>query len=143
MLTPSEVEIAATRSDLGFWLGNMISHHGYSLEEVAQTCGYSIDQLKSKITELGLSLSPAAGPVLGEPLKVLPYPGGGRHPRIGNLAHGVNPVRGTKVSIFCPWQDGGYVVVDLPEGVECNLGLLFLAHDVHAYYSPDGDRRGN
>ena len=30
--------------------------------------------------------------------------------------------------MFAPWDDGGYVVVDLPEAIFSNLGLTFLAH---------------
>jgi hypothetical protein len=60
-------------------------------------------------------------------IKVLPYPGG-RHPRIGFLEGAIDPLRGTKVSIFPPWKDGGYVVLDIPEAIFSNLGLAFLAH---------------
>ena len=37
-------------------------------------------------------------------------------------------MRGTKASVFLPWDPTSYVVVDLPEAIFCNLGLLFLAH---------------
>src|SRR5258708_31813455 len=37
-------------------------------------------------------------------------------------------MRGTKASIFLPWDRASYVVVDLPEAIFSNLGLLFLAH---------------
>ena len=38
------------------------------------------------------------------------------------------PQRETKVSVFTPWDDGGYVVVDVPEAIFSNLGLTYLAH---------------
>jgi hypothetical protein len=38
------------------------------------------------------------------------------------------PQRETKVSVFAPWADGGYVVVDVPEAIFSNLGLTYLAH---------------
>ena len=38
------------------------------------------------------------------------------------------PQRDTKVSVFAPWDDGGYVVVDVPEAIFSNLGLTYLAH---------------
>jgi hypothetical protein len=60
-------------------------------------------------------------------LLVLPYPGG-RHPRIGFLDGAVRPQRDTKLSVFCPWDDASYVVVDLPEAIWSNLGLTYLAH---------------
>jgi hypothetical protein len=58
---------------------------------------------------------------------VLPYPGG-RHPRTGFLEGAIDPMRGTKASIFLPWDPTSYVVVDLPEAIFSNLGLIFLAH---------------
>jgi hypothetical protein len=58
---------------------------------------------------------------------VLPYPGG-RHPRLGFLEGAVNPQRETKLSIFPPWPDGGYVCLDVPEAIWSNLGLTYLAH---------------
>jgi hypothetical protein len=57
----------------------------------------------------------------------LPYPGG-RHPRIGFLDGAIDPQRETKISVFPPWPEGGYVVVDVPEAVFSNLGLTYLAH---------------
>src|SRR5205823_8047365 len=63
----------------------------------------------------------------GAPLVVMPYPGG-RHPRIGFLDGAVNPQRETKVSVFTPWDERSYVVVDVPEAIWSNLGLTYLAH---------------
>ena len=71
-------------------------------------------------------------------LKVLPYPGG-RHPRIGFLEGAVRPQRETKISVFTPWDDGSYVVADVPEAVwwerqapeireRGGRELLYLAH---------------
>ncbi len=61
------------------------------------------------------------------PLLVLPYPGG-RHPRIGFLEGAIDPQRETKISVFTPWPNGGYVVADIPEAIWSNLGLTYLAH---------------
>src|SRR4029434_8887654 len=36
--------------------------------------------------------------------------------------------RETKLSVFLPWEDSGYVVVDVPEAIFANLGLVYLAH---------------
>jgi hypothetical protein len=58
---------------------------------------------------------------------VVPYPGG-RHPRIGFLEGAVDPQRETKISVFAPWDDTSYVVVDVPEAIWSNLGLIYLAH---------------
>jgi hypothetical protein len=61
-------------------------------------------------------------------LRVLPYPGG-RHPRRGFLDGAIDPQRETKVSVFPPWSEGGYAVVDVPEAIFSNLGLTYLAHE--------------
>ncbi|HZT32327.1 MAG TPA: polysaccharide deacetylase family protein [Bryobacteraceae bacterium] len=104
------VEMEATREDLPYWLGDM-ARHGYSEAEVAAVCGGPQGQAR-----------PASG---RQPM--LPYPGG-RHPRLGFLDGAIDPLRGTKFSVFLPWDPASYVVVDLPEAIFSNLGLLFLAH---------------
>ena len=121
-------EVAATQQNLPFWVTNMVRDHGYTLEEAAKTCGYGdMQDLDEHIADLHLELSPAPPPDPAAPVKVLPYPGG-RHPRIGFLEGAVSPMRGTKISVFTPWSEGGYVVVDLPEAIFSDLGLLYLAH---------------
>jgi hypothetical protein len=60
-------------------------------------------------------------------VSIAPYPGG-RHPRSGFFDGALNPQRGTKVTVFTPWDSARYVVVDLPEAIWSNLGLTFLAH---------------
>ncbi len=40
----------------------------------------------------------------------------------------LNPQRESKVSIFTPWDNESYVVVDVPEAIWSNLGLVYLAH---------------
>ena len=120
-------EVLATRENLTFWLDNMLNHHGFSVEEAAVVCGYSPSETEAKISELKiprLKEPPKAGDAR---IKALPYPGG-RHPRMGFLDGAINPQRGTKLSLFPPWENGGYVVLDLPEAIFSNLGLTFLAH---------------
>jgi len=119
-------EVLATRADLKFWLENMLRYHRYSLGEAAEVCGMSEDELRRRATEWGL-YPPLAVQSNGERVRVLPYPGG-RPPRIGFQEGEINPLRGTKASVFLPWDPASYVVVDLPEAVFCNLGLIFLAH---------------
>jgi hypothetical protein len=58
---------------------------------------------------------------------VLPYPEG-RHPRIGFRDGAIDPHRDTKASVFLPWPDSGYVVVDLPEAIWSDEKLVYLAH---------------
>jgi hypothetical protein len=102
------VEMEANRAKPAYWLGNM-QRHGYTAAEEQRCFGGLVD--------LPNPVEPA-GPLL-------PYPGG-RHPRAGFLEGAIDPLRGTKMSFFLP--SGGYAVIDLPEAIFSNLGLVFLAH---------------
>jgi hypothetical protein len=104
------VEMETSRREMNYWLGNM-QRHGYSAAEQQLVLG-----------------QPLHIPRIAEPnLPLLPYPGG-RHPRIGFLDGAINPMRGTKASVFAPWDPSSYVVVDLPEAIFADGKLLFLAH---------------
>jgi len=106
---PEEME--QTRAALPYWRGVMRAH-GYTAAEMSQVTG---------LPEEAPAPERVAGP------KLLPYPGG-RHMRIGFLEGAINPMRGTKASVFLPWAGAGYVIVDLPEAVWANGKLEFLGH---------------
>jgi len=117
---------AASEAELRFWLENMVWHHGYSSEEICQVTGLSPEQLTRRLEEFGIS--EATRPARPQDrLLLLPYPGG-RHPRIGFLDGAIEPQRETKLSAFCPWDEGSYAVLDFPEALWSNLGLTYLAH---------------
>ncbi len=100
----------------------MIVDHRFSADEVRSATGLSIEQAVREVQRL------AGQPANGEgAVRVMPYPGG-RHPRRGFLDGAIDPQRDTKVSVFAPWADGGYAVVDVPEAIFSNLGLTYLAH---------------
>ncbi|MDZ4859839.1 MAG: polysaccharide deacetylase family protein [Candidatus Hydrogenedentes bacterium] len=120
-------EVAATRADPGFWLHAMINRHKYSIEEAARVFGLPTKTLEARLPDYRLNATPwPESPTRGA-VTVLPYPGG-RHPRIGFLEGAIAPQRGTKASIFAPWDPESYAVIDLPEAIFSNLGLLYLAH---------------
>ena len=102
-------EMQSTRQESAYWTGVM-RRHGYTREEVLRVTGIEGD-----------------APVEAAEGRVLPYPGG-RHPRIGFLEGAIDPLRGTKASVFVPWDPSAYVVVDLPEAIFGNGDLQFLAH---------------
>lgn len=104
------VEVEATRRDLSYWLQNMADHR-YNALEMESVAGSKEIPPEPK----------ASG------LRLAPYPGG-RHTRIGFLDGAIDPMRGTKATVFLPWKDSGYIVVDVPEAIFSNLGLLYLAH---------------
>ena len=114
-------------AELRYWLENMIWHHGFTAAEITAATGLPADEIDAarmrfKITPANKPKRPADAPLL-----VVPYPGG-RHPRIGFLDGAVRPQRETKVSVFTPWDETSYVVVDVPEAIWSNLGLTYLAH---------------
>jgi hypothetical protein len=114
-----------------FWLENMAVYHQYSIAEICAATGMSSDEVKGELDRLGLAAGSFPEQKKNEPLTLLSYPGG-RHPRIGFLNGAIRPQRDTKFSVFTPWNDGGYVVVDLPEAIWWGEGdsrsLLYLAH---------------
>ena len=116
-------EVRQTRERLDDWLANTVLHHRYSLVEAARVAGLPVDEIEARVNVL--KVQPAPPP--GDRIRVLPYPGG-RHPRTGFLDGAIDPMRGTKASIFTPWDERAYVVLDMPEAIFSNLGLTFLAH---------------
>ncbi len=117
---------SATDAELKVWLENMAWHHRYSISEICQVTGLEDQQVRSRLEAFGIS-DETRPPRSDKQLLMLPYPGG-RHPRIGFLDGAVEPQRETKLSIFCPWDDCSYVVMDVPEAIWSNLGLTYLAH---------------
>jgi hypothetical protein len=119
---------AANDSDFGLWVSRMRAH-GYTPAEMGAAFGMSEEELLARLRAFkGESLTrPKDGRLL-----IVPYPGG-RHPRIGFLDGAIRPQRETKISVFAPWDEGGYAVADVPEAVWHDPGgkprrLLYLAH---------------
>ena len=119
-------EKTATRESLEYWAQNMFMDHDYSIEEAQLVTDLTVKELTALENSVTKGTSGAKSK-MNDYLKILPYPGG-RHPRIGFLDGAFDPMRGTKFSVFLPWDPAQYVVVDLPEAIFSNLGLTFLAH---------------
>ncbi len=117
--------------DLKRWLENMVWQHRFSNAEIATATGLSADEIKTAKQRLNIRADNAPQRASAGKLLVLPYPGG-RHPRIGFLEGAIRPQRETKISVFPPWKDAGYVVADIPEAIWWNNNggreLLYLAH---------------
>ena len=115
------IELVQTRADLSRWMGIMARHRYTSDEAVAV----------ASLTEPEVSqyeqMSSTEGGRDPHAVEIRPYPGG-RHPRIGFLEGAIDPLRGTKASVFLPWDPDSYVVIDLPELITSDMGHLFLAH---------------
>jgi len=122
---PDEVE--ATRADMDYWLRNMLDYHHYTLAEASLVCGLTEKEISHRVAHPGKKQKNHLPTSKNHFPALLPYPGG-RHPRIGFLEGALDPKRGTKASVFLPWDPTSYLVVDLPEAIFSNLGLIFLAH---------------
>ena len=118
-------------ADLEYWLGNMVWHHNFTPAEVAAATGLSQSEAAAALKLFNIRPDTRPERAAGAPLLVVPYPGG-RHPRIGFLEGAIRPQRETKASIFTPWSDKAYVVLDVPEAIWWNVAdgreLLYLAH---------------
>jgi hypothetical protein len=117
----------ASETEMRSWLENMVFYHRFTPAEVTAATGLSADEVKAAMMKFDIRPESKPKRAADAPLLVLPYPGG-RHPRIGFLEGAVRPQRETKVSVFCPWDESSYVVIDVPEAIWSNLGLTFLAH---------------
>ncbi len=115
-------------ADLRSWLENMVWDHGFRPDEVRAVTGLTLEEVRAAQIRLGIHSTNRPPRAAGTPLRVLPYPGG-RHPRTGFLDGALRPQRDTKLSVFTPWDDRSYVVVDVPEAIWSNLGLTYLAHE--------------
>jgi len=113
--------------ELRSWLENMLWHHRFTPEEASAATGLSVVQIDEARNRLGVGSRPSTLDSRSGVVRLLPYPGG-RHPRIGFLDGAIDPQRETKISVFTPWEPGSYVVVDVPEAIWSQHGLLYLAH---------------
>jgi peptidoglycan/xylan/chitin deacetylase (PgdA/CDA1 family) len=118
-------------AELKYWLENALVHHHFANAEAGAALGLTADEVSEAARRLGINVTKRPERQEGEPLLVLPYPGG-RHPRIGFRDGMIRPQRETKVSVFAPWAEGGYAVADVPEAVwfvtNDRPQLLYLAH---------------
>ena len=122
---PLPPEMEATRGDLDYWLRNMLQDHRFTEREASRVTGLTEREVSQRSKDLGIAHSERLKQPDG--IRVAPYPGG-RHPRTGFLEGAVSPLRGTKACVFLPWDSADYVVIDLPEAIFSNLGLIRLAH---------------
>ena len=121
------VEMQATRRAPRYWLENMRVDHRFTWEEVGRVFGWSEGEARAKAADFQISRDLAPRTPAGGQARVVPYPGG-REVRIGFLDGNRDWQRGTKASVFTPWDATSYVVVDLPEAIFSEKRLIFLAH---------------
>ncbi|MHB8523651.1 MAG: hypothetical protein ACYDH9_23250 [Limisphaerales bacterium] len=124
---PANARRPANDAELRYWLQNMVWYHHFTVSEITEATGLEDGEITAALKKFRIAADTRPRRPANAPLLVLPYPGG-RHPRIGFLEGAIRPQRDTKLSVFTPWDDSSYVVVDLPEAIWSNLGLTYLAH---------------
>jgi len=124
---PANVRRPKDDAELRYWIENMVWHHRFTPAEITAATGLDSQEIMAALKKFNITPSHRPKRSADAPPLVLPYPGG-RHPRIGFLDGAVRPQRETKVSVFTPWDESSYVVVDVPEAIWSNLGLTYLAH---------------
>jgi peptidoglycan/xylan/chitin deacetylase (PgdA/CDA1 family) len=129
--TPVDYRSPKDRASLRKWLENMVVYHQFSTAEIVSATGLSSAEIAEALKEFNLKDATRPHRSTTQPLTVLPYPGG-RHPRIGFRDGEIRPQRETKCSVFTPWNESDYVVIDIPEAVWHDTAdgpkLLYLAH---------------
>ena len=126
-INPENYRTPVDETDLIYWLENMVWYHRFSITEIESATGLSKDSINSVLQRFNIHDSTRPELPKDSTLLVLPYPGG-RHPRIGFLDGAIDPQRETKISIFTPWNDSHYAVIDVPEAIWNNDRLMYLAH---------------
>src|SRR3989454_707273 len=124
---PANARRPKSDDDLRYWLRNMVWYHRFKPEEIKAATGLVENEIDAALKRFGITSDKKPKRLAEAPLLVLPYPGG-RHPRIGFLDGAVNPQRETKVSVFTPWDELSYVLVDIPEAIWSYLGLTYQEH---------------
>jgi hypothetical protein len=114
--------------DLRGWLESMVWHHGYRVDEIVAATGLTPAEIAAAQDRFGIRTDKRPVRKAEAPLVMSPYPGG-RHPRLGFRDGALRPRRETKFSVFTPWDPSSYVVVDLPEAIWSQHGLIWLAHE--------------
>jgi hypothetical protein len=105
----------------------MLLYHRFTWDEAARVCGWSPERVEQEFGKLARDDAPEQMDPWKGKVRVLPYPGG-REVRRGFTDGNIDFQRGTKASVFLPWNKTSYVVVDLPEAIFSQNRLIFLAH---------------
>ena len=123
-----EFRVPESKQELMHWSAIM-KRHDYTVAESRMVTGLDAATMQRAMNRAG---DVKASWNQRSALEVLPYPGG-RHPRLGFRDGEYRPRRETKISIFSPWDDADYLVVDIPEAMWHSKGsgreLLYLAHE--------------
>jgi peptidoglycan/xylan/chitin deacetylase (PgdA/CDA1 family) len=115
------IEVEQSRDQKVYWM-EIMKRHRFTQDEMALVLGAELEDLEdSAVSDFNPSNKST------EQIEVMPFPGG-RHPRVDFKEGMLSPRRGTKLSVFLPWDPDDYIVLDLPEAIFTQYGLTFLGH---------------
>jgi len=117
-----------SKSDLRYWLRNMVWYYGFTIEEIKAATGLGAAEIKSNFKKFKITPETKPARAKDAPLLMLPWPGGRELSNWGGRVEQTRQ-RETKVGVFAPWDDTSYIVFDIPEAIRSNLGVLYLAHE--------------
>ncbi|MBN2579885.1 MAG: hypothetical protein JXB10_12930 [Pirellulales bacterium] len=117
----------ASEAELRYWLQNMVRDHRFSTAEIEAATGLSQAEIAAALKRFDIRPENRPARKKDAPLKMVPWPGGRA---VSDWGEQVEPSRRreTKATVFAPWDDSSYVVLDMPEAIFSNLGLIYLAH---------------
>ncbi|MEM7203321.1 MAG: sulfatase-like hydrolase/transferase [Planctomycetota bacterium] len=118
-----------SEAEMWRWLDNMVGAHGFAVPEIAAATSQAPAAIDRALERWTRDAPRPAEPQDGRaPLRVMPWPGGRA---LSNEILNPSRRRESKVSVFAPWDPAAYVVLDVPEAVWSNFGLMYLAHQDH------------
>ncbi len=124
--------------ELRYWLQNMVWEHGFSLEEIRAATGLAGAEITAALRRFDIRPETKPPRTRDARLRLVPWPGGRA---VSNWGGTVEPSRQreTKASVFAPWDEMSYVVLDVPEAIFSSLGIQYLAHlDVPTIWTRKG-----
>lgn len=130
-------------AELSRWLENALQWHRFTPAEAGGAVALDGAGVEAAAARLGIDPRVRPERPADGRLVVLPWPGG-KHPRRGFRDGAIRPQRETKASVFAPWADGGYAVVDVPEAVwkDDDGGQPALEYLAHTHVRTVWERAG-
>jgi hypothetical protein len=125
-------------AELRYWLENMVWQHRFSIEEIQAATGMSRVEIDNALGRFNIHPDNAPTRATAGTPRIAPWPGGRLLSDWGGEVEQTRQ-RETKVTVFTPWDPAAYVVLDVPEAIWSNLGLVYLAHvDVPTIWTAKG-----
>lgn len=117
----------SSAGELRYWLENMVWNHRFTLDEMAAATGMAKAEIEEALKRFDIRSDNRPEPSKDGLVRIAPWPGGRT---VSNWPGEIERTRQreTKATVFTPWDPADYVVLDAPEAIWSNLGLVYLAH---------------